>query len=65
MQPFVYETAVVFESSGQFLGDIRQTVQELKRTHPQLKDYSLADLTVHKNKNKETVSVTLYFQPKA
>jgi hypothetical protein len=63
VQPFVYETAVVFESSGQFLGDIRQTVQELKRTHPQLKDYSLADLTVHKN--KETVSVTLYFQPKA
>lgn len=62
MQPFVYETAVVYESSGQFLGDIRQTVQELKRANPQLKDYSVADLTVHKG--TKAVNVTLYFQPR-
>ncbi|NLM41603.1 MAG: hypothetical protein GX199_04780 [Firmicutes bacterium] len=62
MQPFVYETAVVYESSGQFLGNIRRTVQELKRTHPQLRNYALADLALHRG--RKAVSVTLYFQPK-
>jgi len=63
VQPFVYETAVVYESSGQFLGNIRQTVQELKRRHPQLKHYALADLAVHKGRQR-AVNVTLYFKPK-
>jgi hypothetical protein len=62
VQPFVYETAVVYESSGQFLGDIRQTVQKLKRAHPQLKHYALADLKMQRG--RRAVNVTLYFQPK-
>lgn len=62
MSLFVYEAAVDFESSDQFLGDIRQTVQQLKHTHPELRHCSLADLTV--KKSEKAVNVTLYFQPK-
>lgn len=62
MSLYVYETAVEFQSSDQFLGQIRATVQKLKRTHPELRQCSLADLTV--KKGREAVNVTLYFQPK-
>ncbi|HHT42464.1 MAG TPA: hypothetical protein GX014_03590 [Firmicutes bacterium] len=62
MQYLVYETAVEYESSGQFLGDIRQAVQDLKREDPRLHHYSLADFSVQKG--KRTVNVKLYFQPK-
>ncbi|NMB00937.1 MAG: hypothetical protein GX971_05370 [Firmicutes bacterium] len=62
MSLLVYETAVDFESGDQFLGDIRQTVQQLKTSHPELKHYSLADLAVKKGKN--AINVTLYFQPR-
>lgn len=63
MHSFVFETALDFQSGDQFLGDIRQTVQKLKRSHPELRDCSLADLTV--KKGQDAVNVTLYFQPKS
>lgn len=62
MQPIVFEKALAYESSGKFLGNIRQTVQELKRENPQLKDYTLADVVLRRS--KKAVNVALLFQPK-
>ena len=61
MSLFVYETALDFQSSDRLLLEIRQTVQQLKRTHPKLKRCSLADVMMRRN--KATVNVTLFFQP--
>lgn len=63
MSLLVYETALDFETGEKFVGDLRQTVQQLRYAHPELKDCSLADLTV--KKGKEAIDVTLYFQPKS
>lgn len=63
MDLFVYEAAVDYETSSEFLADIRQTVKQLKANRPELKDCSLADLTV--KKGKTAINVTLYFQPES
>ncbi len=61
MSLFVYETALDYESSERLLMDIRQTVRQLKQSHPKLKHCSLADVMM--KRCKATVNVTLFFQP--
>ena len=61
MTLFSYETALEYESGDQFLEDVRRTVQRLRKSHPELKDFSLADMAVQKK--KAVINVTLFFRP--
>lgn len=61
MASLVYETVLEYGSSGQLLLEIRQTVKELRQSHPQLKQCVLADLAVQRCQT--AVNVTLSFQP--
>lgn len=61
MSLFVYETDLDYESSNKLLLEIRQTVSQLKNSHPKLRHCSLANVSV--KKREATVNVTLFFQP--
>lgn len=60
MSAYVFETAVDYYSSTEFLKAIRKLVRELRRQHPELKSCSLADLALRKERTE--VCVTLYFK---
>ncbi|HBG01554.1 MAG TPA: hypothetical protein DDW87_08290 [Firmicutes bacterium] len=61
MASFVYETVVDCQSSGELLLEIRQTVERLRSSHPELKHCCLGDVSLRKS--KAAVNVTLFFHP--
>lgn len=61
MVSFVYETAVHCQSSDELLVEIQQTVRQLRDSHPELEQCTLADVSLRKR--KEAVDVTLFFHP--
>lgn len=60
MASFVYKTAVSYNSVNQLLDDVKETIQELRRVHPELEDCSLTDLSL--NQTSKALQVTLSFQ---
>ncbi|HHU60428.1 MAG: hypothetical protein QM401_06285 [Bacillota bacterium] len=60
MTSFVYKTAVGYNSAQQLLEDVRETIKDLRRVHPELEDCSLIDLSL--DKTPAALQVTLSFQ---
>ena len=60
MHSFVYQKSMAYESSSVMLASIRETVKELRKTHPELSQCSLADVSLQKE--KDAVNITLYFK---
>ncbi len=60
MASYVYEKALQCGSGGQLLEELRRTVLDLRRTNPELRHCSLADLSV--KKTRAAINVTLYFE---
>ncbi|MDI9442142.1 MAG: hypothetical protein GX101_02285 [Firmicutes bacterium] len=62
MGSYVYEKVLQSASSEQLLTDLRKTVSELRRSNPELRNCSLADLWLRRGRRE--INATLLFEKK-
>ncbi len=62
MASYVYEMALQSVSGEQLLIDLRRTVSDLRRSNPELRNCSLADLRLRRSRAE--INATFFFQEK-